>query len=484
VFDAEQDLTYEAAESLADDRRIVPTDVTNELGEYELLNLPVNVDDPQSYVVIAGGSNTGSADTAYGLANFRGFDTVEVYANANQETDQLNTDLSVQEFTPVDQFAYDLDVTVDIGQKSTEVPVGEPVSVEVSATQRELGTDNSEPAEGIDIDLEAVDQNIGDLEDTTVTTDSQGEASTTFTGDSPNVGETNISASFDTGTDVFTTEGSEQAEIEVFQDAQITGDVVDDSTPSDNLPGAEVTLTEENATGTFVEIANTTAGPAGSFSFTGEDGVRSGENYTVEASFTDEEGNEGTGFAQIFEIPGGTTNADIVIEDVIAPEGFEVEDGSLEAPASAAPGEEIEVSANITNTAGEEATSPVTFVFDGSEASSQDVTLAAGATDSVSFTVTVPDVADGDYEHGIETEVDSETATIAVEDGGSDGNNSTVPSDFPGSDAQFNAIAGDDNEIGTFDLVDAVEGASDDGVYNGVELGTFELVDIVNFNSQ
>ncbi|RJX47814.1 beta strand repeat-containing protein [Halonotius pteroides] len=415
VFDASEDLTYEGVENRFDDSdRTVQTDTTNEQGNFELLNLPTDAGSAQDYVVMAGGSDTGTANTEYGFANFAGYDTVAV--EANTAGSQLDTDLSVQEFEPVNQFAYNLDVTVDNGAKSVEAPIDEPVSVEVSATQRELGTNDEQPAEGIEITLEALNSNIGELADTTPVLDSNGEATTTFTGDSPQVGQTNISATFDAPSGPVSTEGGEQATVDIFQDAQITGDVVDDSTPSDNLPGAEVTLTEENATGTFVEIANTTAGPAGSFSFTGEDGVRSGENYTVEASFTDEEGNEGTGFAQIFEIPGGTTNADIVIEDVIAPEGFEVEDGSLEAPASAAPGEEIEVSANVTNTAGEEATSPVTFVFDGSDVEDQDVTLDAGATDPVSFTVTVPDVADGDYEHGIETDIDSETATITVEE--------------------------------------------------------------------
>ncbi|QAY18930.1 surface glycoprotein [Halorubrum ezzemoulense] len=486
TFDASEDLTYEGTEArFGDEDRTIQTDVTNEQGNFELLNLPTDAGSSLDYVVMAGGSDTGSASTEYGFANFAGYDTVSV--DANERSGQLDTDLSVQEIEPTDQFAYSLDVTVDNGDKSVEVPIDEPVSVEVSATQRELGTNNNESAEGIEISLEATDQNVGDLADTTVTTDANGEASTTFTGDSPTVGETNISASFDAGNDVFTTEGGEQATVDVFQDAQITGDVVDDATPSNNLPNAEVTLTEENATGDFVEIANTTAGPGGSFSFTGGDGVRSGENYTVEATFTDEEGTEGNGFAQIFEIPGGTTNADIVIEDVVAPEGFDIEDGSLQAPPEAASGDEIEVSANVTNTAGEEATSDVTFVFNGSDVTSQEITLDAGETSAVSFTVTVPDVADGDYQHGIDTGIDSERATLTVtaDDGG---NSSEVPTDWELSEDQYFAIYENGEQPGTQDISALVNEwfNSEDNTINGTEFGTQDISDAVNywFNDQ
>jgi len=418
VFEASEDLTYSATEQRFADERAIQTDVTNDQGNFELLNLPVNVDQPQDYVVMAGGSETGSTATEYGFANFAGYDTVAVEANAADSvapvSNQYNTDLSVQEFEPVNRFLYDLDVTVDGGQKFVETPVGDSTSVEVTATQQEAGTDDDPvPAENVEIDLEALDPQIGNLASETVTTNTDGEATTTFTGDSPDVGQTNISATIDTGNDIFTTEGGEQATVDVFQGAQITGDVVDDETPSNNLPGAEVTLFEENSTTeNSTQIATETAGPQGSFSFTGADGVRSGLNYTVRANFTDEPGNEGTGFAQLVEIPGGTTNADIVIEDVVAPEGFEVND--LQAPASAAPGDEIEVSANITNTAGTEDTSSAEFVFNGSVVDTQELTLGAGATEEVSFTVTVPDVADGDYEHGIQTEIDSATATLNV----------------------------------------------------------------------
>ena len=107
----------------------------------------------------------------------------------------------------------------------------------------------------------------------------------------------------------------------------------------------------------------------------------------------------------------------------------------------------------------------------GDTVSPADVNANVTASETLTFSVSVNDSANG---------ADRATGTLIVEDG----SNNNVPADFPGTDAQFNAVAGDDDEIGTFDLVDAVEGAADDGVYNGVEFSTFDFVDIVDYNSQ
>jgi plastocyanin len=60
---------------------------------------------------------------------------------------------------------------------------------------------------------------------------------------------------------------------------------------------------------------------------------------------------------------------------------------------------------------------------------------------------------------------------------------SSAPADFPGSSSQYEAIAGDDEGIDTFDLVDAIDGASDDGQYNGADIDTFDFVDIIDWNT-
>ena len=143
-------------------------------------------------------------------------------------------------------------------------------------------------------------------------------------------------------------------------------------------------------------------------------------------------------------------------------------------------------------------TTETSVSFDASEATGPDGSIATyewdfngdNSTDATGETATYTYSSSGSYAvklRVIDTNgmVDTTIKKVTIEDGGNGSPpDSTVPSDFPGSDAQFDAIAGDDNEIGTFDLVDAVDGASDDGEYNGVELGTFELVDIVDWNSQ
>lgn len=93
------------------------------------------------------------------------------------------------------------------------------------------------------------------------------------------------------------------------------------------------------------------------------------------------------------------------------------------------------------------------------------------ASETVTFTVTVEDSANGN---------DTATGSLTVADSTTPGD---VPSDFPATAEQFNAVAGDDGDISTFDLVDAIEGASDDGEYNGVEITTFDFVDIIGWNS-
>ena len=92
---------------------------------------------------------------------------------------------------------------------------------------------------------------------------------------------------------------------------------------------------------------------------------------------------------------------------------FEVSD--LEAPAEAEAGDQIDVSANVTNAGTEAGEQAVDFVFDDTVAASQNVSLNASETRAVTFAnVTVPNV-DGTFEHGIFTENDGQTATIDVE---------------------------------------------------------------------
>lgn len=98
---------------------------------------------------------------------------------------------------------------------------------------------------------------------------------------------------------------------------------------------------------------------------------------------------------------------------------------------------------------------------------------------SVTFTLTPPPTATAGDTVSFEVKVggqDPQPVTLAVTD-------VSAPSDFPSEAAKFQAIAGEDGSIDTFDLIDAIEGASENGRYNGVEIGTFDFVDIIDWNS-
>lgn len=83
-----------------------------------------------------------------------------------------------------------------------------------------------------------------------------------------------------------------------------------------------------------------------------------------------------------------------------------------------------------------------------------------------------------------------DTVSFGVKIGGQDPQTVTLnvtevsaPSDFPAEPAKYEAIAGKDGSINTFDMVDAIEGASKNGQYNGVTISTFDFVDIIDWNS-
>jgi len=93
---------------------------------------------------------------------------------------------------------------------------------------------------------------------------------------------------------------------------------------------------------------------------------------------------------------------------------FEVSD--LDAPAEADAGDRIDVSANVTNVGADAGEQAVDFVFDDTVAASQNVSLDASESETVTFAnVTVPNV-NGTFEHGVFTEDDGQTASIAVEE--------------------------------------------------------------------
>ncbi|WP_246084367.1 COG1470 family protein [Salinadaptatus halalkaliphilus] len=421
VFTDQQDLRFNAIDEQYDDDRAIPTDYTNDQGDFELLNLPVDVTESEEYVVIAGpGGDTGDAETDYGFANFAGYDTVDVHANA--QTGQLNTDLSVQEFEPDREVIYDLDVTVADEEKYTEIPFEGETEVQVTAQQRLAGEDEDafDDATGVDLVLDRVDMGtnvdeLGTLADTTVTTNDDGVATTTFEAvvqQEGDPGELNISAALEEETaegENFATEDEEEAQIEVFGAGEITGDVVDES--GDNFGGIDRATVElyDRDIGYDEEdrLQEVETGPEGSFTFTE---VETGNDYRVIAEFDGE-----TGYTDVDDLSGGTTNADVVITGIEAPEGFDVVELD---DVTATQGETVDVTASVANTGADDDEQEVTLTIEGTEIElTEEVEIDAGEQEDVTFEGIETGALEGDYTLTVTPEMGEEmSATLTVEE--------------------------------------------------------------------
>ncbi|XGI82707.1 surface glycoprotein [Halorutilales archaeon Cl-col2-1] len=239
---------------------------------------------------------------------------------------------------------FKLDVTVEneTGQynKVSEIPSGDDYGVHVEVEAAEEGSPDSEfePIANQNVDLEIVetgDGNLGDLEQTTVSTNDNGVAMTNYTVGGALNGSVNISASTENVNGALyktsDTEGvldnndSNQGQFDIFSTGTITGDVLDrneDPIPSD---GEEpiVTLDMLNTTsGEYENVLGPRPVSEGNSQYTfpneTEHAIRTGMQYRVTAEYQDE-----TGFAVIDDLEPGTNTRDVVLEDV------EVDNGVL-----------------------------------------------------------------------------------------------------------------------------------------------------------
>jgi len=225
---------------------------------------------------------------------------------------------------------YDLNVTVADGNgefvKATEMPDDTTREVRIEVTSGEAGenVEDFTPADNQVLDLELLnDTGIANLADTTVTTDSNGVATTQIDSVVRQTGVVNISAETQNADgDVFRTdeptdeinERRDQAEVTVFTAANIEGDVVDAN--DEDVPGAEVELFVYNTTSGAYETTgrSTVTTSTGSFSFTD---VPTGLDYRVEAT-AEIDGQTYTGFnqGQLTNLPPGTTTAGITLSEL------------------------------------------------------------------------------------------------------------------------------------------------------------------------
>ena len=171
-----------------------------------------------------------------------------------------------------------------------------------------------------------------------------------------------------------------------------------------------------------------------------------------------------------------TTGAAITVEGdepEPEPEPADFQVSNLNAPGNATQGDNITVSADVTNDGDEAATQTVQFRLDvdgngtleGDEAlTAQEVTLDGGETQAVTFSdLDTSGLAPGDYAHGVFTDDDSATATITIEadDDGDDG--ADDGDDGDAGDGDDGADDGDDGADDGDDGADDGDDGADDG---------------------
>jgi len=208
-----------------------------------------------------------------------------------------------------------------------------------------------------------------------------------------------------------------------------------------------------------------------------------GAQYETVAAFQITSGKLGQGDSVGFQgvSPGQTQEANIVIQNATpADEQFVVR--SLSAPDNATAGEQITVTATVQNqnaiTGG---TQSVGFRLDtdgdgslevNETVANQTVTLAGGESETVTFTVQVPSVNDGVYDHGVFTETSNETATINVSSSG------TLQDRFD---------ANDDGVINQSEVIDAITAfndPSDDRLTQNDQSIVISIINEFNGNQQ
>lgn len=173
-----------------------------------------------------------------------------------------------------------------------------------------------------------------------------------------------------------------------------------DVIPASPEAGEEVTLDASESEDQYGEIVSFDWDVAGE--------ELSGEEVTT----TFDEGGE---YEIELTVENDAGETDTVTETVTVTEPesfFEVTD--LDAPAEAEFGDTLDVTATITNTGDATGEVTVAYEFDGELEDEEIVTLDADESETVSFSVTAPDVEET-YEHTVSTDDDSQTVTTTVE---------------------------------------------------------------------
>ena len=295
------------------------------------------------------------------------------------------------------------------------------LTVSVAGTEVELG--NETTYEGLDADAAPVTVDIAE--------------------DAPLDASFSLEHTFEGAGDELVVETGPTTTVDELQgpDFEVTSvDVQEDVTPSESIL---ISATVENvgdqtgSTQTITAVQDAATGGEENFIFfppSPVTGLAPGETQTFETNFgsiaainaalgTDfGPGDELEAVQQVGSNLDPTAGPDPNVTDegtapfTVVANGTAFEVSDLSAPAEADAGAQIDVSANVTNVGSDAGEQSVDFVFNGSVAASQNVSLDSTESQTVTFEdVSLPDT-DGTFEHGIVTEYDSQTAQIVVGD--------------------------------------------------------------------
>ncbi|MFC4550345.1 MULTISPECIES: DUF7282 domain-containing protein [Halorussus] len=198
------------------------------------------------------------------------------------------------------------------------------------------------------------------------------------------------------------------------EEVETTTEAVETTTEQQDGDGAVETTTEEVET-TTEEVETTTEEV--------ETTTKAVETTTEEVETTTEEEENGDGGVETTTAAETTTEA---VETTTAAETT-TEDGagaaemnsfrvsSLDAPANATAGDNITVTAVVSNPNDQESTQEVAFRLEGTVLARQSVTLGAGEQTNVSFEIETAAVPPGQYIHGVYTRNFGELGVISIE---------------------------------------------------------------------
>lgn len=194
--------------------------------------------------------------------------------------------------------------------------------------------------------------------------------------------------------------------------ATFTLEVVDETPPEVRLAGPETVEAGELSTFDASESTDNVAIAGYEWEF-GDGTTESGPALSRVSHPYDEPG-EYEVTVRVTDTSGNIETASTTV--VVEPAGFAVSIEGTNSPVN--PGETLEVSALVENTAGGQVTDRVALSVDGEERGSRELTLAGGAAESVTFQWTVPDDYEGSLDLEVMTEADSDQSQVDVESAG------------------------------------------------------------------